>query len=84
MKRIPGFTADFSVVPPQQKYTKRAVPLLGSVSSVLLQTLPSLGLRGSGTCIPNCICVGPYQCPCCTFEEQWGRGGMRQPVYFSQ
>ena len=78
MNRMPGFTADLSVSAPHHSYPVKTVALSAGMNLVEGQ----LWLRGGvGTCIPNCICVGPDECPCCTADEIWGRGP-RLPRWF--
>jgi hypothetical protein len=75
MNRMPGFTAEHSVGGLHRNYGGKVITSPARMNSVRAQRLT---IRNPpGTCIPNCVCVGPYECPCCTFEEQWGRGPRR-------
>jgi hypothetical protein len=51
-------------------YAQRAVQFLGGLNWVEAQRWIPTGRKW---CIPNCICVGPDECPCCTSDEIMGR-----------
>ena len=82
MNRMPGFTADFSVDASRQNSTGRIEAFSAEVNLVAGQVLMNRWAPwGPQGCIPNCICVGPDGCPCCTPEEIFG-GGPRKPTWF--
>ena len=79
MNRIPGFTADLCISAPRRGYAGKAIALSGEVNSVVGQSLIDEGpLWPPRRCIPDCVCVGPYECPCCG----WDSGGPRPRRYF--
>jgi hypothetical protein len=59
MSILPGFTADQSVYQSQNQY--RA----GAVQAATAGIRPQLRRWPAEDCIPGCICVSPFDCPCC-------------------
>jgi hypothetical protein len=66
---FPGFTAGASLADRVGHYASQinTTPIPGAVRAQLWG-------RGPGGCIPDCVCVGPDACPCCTnIVPGWSR-----------
>jgi hypothetical protein len=58
---MPGFTADASLDKTLEYFRPHSSGLFGfGRASVEAQRWIA-----TGRCIPNCICIGPDECPCC-------------------
>ena len=64
---MPGFTAAASLYKESERYRTVDHPAAAQAAhaGVYPQIRDRPTGRWSGPCIPNCICVGPDECPCC-------------------
>ena len=77
MNRMPGFNAEQSLNGLHHNYAERAISSPAIMNSIAAQRLIGKAPSGTQTCIPGCVCVGPYECECCTPAETFGRGPRR-------
>jgi hypothetical protein len=62
---IPGFTAEASLAKTIGRYTLVPIRATGAFGRALIpQQIRRLGTPNQ-PCIPGCICVSPFGCPCC-------------------
>jgi len=60
--RTPGFTAEIALGRGSRPYSSRHKG--GHATPQVVPQFSRLG-RPTGECIPGCICVSPFGCPCC-------------------